>query len=67
MSVTHHGNREVVRCECCSVLDRRWNHLELRQDGDVKLDVKLCRRCYSSVESAILGSLTYRSTDPVPR
>ncbi len=67
MSVNRHGNRDVIRCECCSVLDRRWNQLELRKDGSTELDVKLCRRCYSSVESGILATLTHRSTDPVPR
>ena len=58
MSVNRKNERDVIRCECCSVLDRRWNHVELRMDGATRLDVKLCRRCASSIESSMLASLT---------
>ncbi len=67
MSVTRLSDREMIRCECCSVLDRKWVRIEIRKDGAVELDVKLCRRCASTVGSSVLAALTFRNTDPVAR
>ncbi len=55
MSVTRQrpGPRELVACDRCTRLDRRWQRLELRVDGELVLELRVCRACKTSLDDAL--------------
>jgi hypothetical protein len=53
MKMSDTRERELVKCDGCGRLDRRWKRVCLSADGEVVLDVQLCRACESDTLSAV--------------
>jgi hypothetical protein len=45
--------RELVKCDGCGVLSRKWRRLVLSSDGGVLIDVEMCRACETYAVDAV--------------
>lgn len=45
--------RNVAKCNGCQILTRDWRRVVLSADGEVVVDVSLCRKCETATLDAV--------------
>lgn len=50
--------RDLVKCDGCGRLERRWHRLVLSSDGSVVVDAQMCRACETFALDAVKLTLS---------